>query len=214
MKRKSHKSLRPTGDAAARWERLSATPASVTWYDITANGNNGTANSAALYSDFLFDGISSTVATTLEAPLIPATSTWTLQAWVTQLGVAGTLATTRAGNNGWALRDSPAGGDLEFTSFPFVANLAVLPSMAGGNWFHVVLTWVPGAPASLKSYVNGALHATVAPSDYGAVGQPLVVGSGGAGFYNGKIDTVRVYSRALSHDEILRDYNAGKAAHI
>tara|TARA_R110000744_G_scaffold166446_3_gene283605 strand:+ start:10445 stop:11131 length:687 start_codon:yes stop_codon:yes gene_type:complete len=205
--------LYPTGGAALRLERLSATTASTTWYDITGNGKNGTANSASLFSDFLFNGTNSTVATTLESPLLPATSTWTLQAWVTQLANGRTLFATRAGNNGWALRDSPSGGDLEFTSFPFAGNLAVLPSMLGGDWYHIVLAWAPGAPASLKSYVNGALHATVAPSDYAAVGQPLVIGSGTAGFYNGKIDTVRVYSRALSADEILRDYNAGKPEH-
>ena len=110
------------------------------------------------------------------------------------------------------MRDSPAGGDIEFTSFPFSANLAVVPVTVG--WFHLALVWTPGAPASLQSYINGVLHVTVAPSDYGAIGQPLVIGSGTAGFYSGKIDTVRVYARALSSDEILRDYNAGKAAHL
>tara|TARA_R110000824_G_scaffold151833_2_gene322869 strand:+ start:759 stop:1397 length:639 start_codon:yes stop_codon:yes gene_type:complete len=200
----------PTGDAVARWERLSAAVASPTWYDITGNGNNGTANNAALYSDFLFNGTDNKVLTPLESPLLLSSSTWTMQAWATRLGT-GTLAATRSGNNGWAIRDSPAGGDLEFTSFPFSGNFGVVPPTVG--WFHLVLVWTPGAPASLASYINGALHVTVAPGDYGAVGQPLLIGSGTAGFYNGKIDTVRVYSRALSNDEILRDYNAGKVAH-
>ena len=204
----------PTGDAAMRLERLSARVSNVVWNDITTNNKNGTANNATLYSDFQFNGTNNVVTTALEAPLLPATSEWTLQAWITQTAAAaGTIANTRSGNNGWALRDAPVGGGLEFTPFPFFANHSVTPSLLGGDWYHLALTWTPGSPATLKSYVNGVLHATVTPSDYGAAGIPLEIGRGTAGFYNGKIDTVRVYSRNLSADEILRDYYAGKPAH-
>ena len=214
MKRRHVKQPTPTGDAAMRLETLSATTASTTWYDITANIKNGTANDAALFSDFQFNGTDTEVVTALEAPLLPSTSTWTLQAWVTRSAATGMdLFTTRSGNNGWTLRDSPAGGDVEFTSFPFSANLGVLPAMTGGDWFHIALVWVPGSPATLAGYVNGALNATVTPSNYAAAGQGLIIGNGLGGHYNGKIDTVRAYSRALSADEILRDYNAGKPAH-
>ena len=203
-----------TGDASMRLERLSAAPTSTTWYDVTANGKNGTANNAALYSDFQFNGTNNEVTTALEAPLLPATSEWTLQTWVTQTSAeAGTIANTRDGNNGWALRDAPTGGGLEFTPFPFSANHSITPPLDNGDWYHLALTWTPGSPATLKSYVNGALYATVTPSDYGAAGIPLAIGSGTAGFYSGKIDTVRVFARNLSDDEIVRDYNAGISSH-
>ena len=203
-----------TADAAMRLERLSAVPTSTTWHDVTFNNKNGTANNAALYTDFQFNGTNNVVTTALEAPLLPATSEWTLQTWVTQTAAAaGTVANTRSGNNGWALRDSPSGGGLEFTPFPFSANHTVTPPLDNGDWFHLALTWTPGSPATLKSYVNGVLNTTVTPSDYGAAGIPLAIGSGTAGFYSGKIDTVRVYARNLSADEILRDYYAGRPAH-
>jgi len=200
--------------AAMQLENYTANTSSVTWHDLTANAKNGTANNATLYSDFQFNGTNNAVTTALEAPLLPATSEWTLQTWITQTSAAaGTIANTRNGNNGWALRDAPAGGGLEFTPFPFFANHSVTPSLLGGDWYHLALTWTPGSPATLKSYVNGVLYATVTPSDYGAAGIPLAIGSGTAGFYTGKIDTVRVYSRNLSADEILRDYYAGVPAH-
>ena len=203
-----------TGAASARLEKFSATVASTTWYDITVNGKNGTANNASLYSDFMFNGINNTVATAIEAPLLPATNTWTLQIWTNRLG-SGTLASTKDGNNGWALRDSPADANLEYSSFPYNGIHIAAPATTG--WFHLALTWTPGAPPAIKSYVDGVLYSTMsgppAVGDYNPLGQPLVIGSGTAGFYTGNIDTVRVYSRALSPDEILRDYHAGKPAH-
>ena len=203
-----------TADAAMRLERLSAVPTSTTWHDVTFNNKNGTANNAALYSDFQFNGTNNVVTTALEAPLLPATSEWTLQTWITQTSAAaGTIANTRSGNNGWAFRDAPSGSGLDFTPFPFQANHLITPPLDNGDWYHVALTWTPGSPATLKSYVNGVLNTTVTPSDYGAAGIPLAIGSGTAGFYSGKIDTVRVYARNLSADEILRDYYAGRPAH-
>jgi hypothetical protein len=204
----------PTGDAAMRLEQLSASVSNVVWNDITTNNKNGTANNATLYSDFQFNGINNVVTTALEAPLLPATSEWTLQTWITQTSAAaGTIANTRDGNNGWAFRDAPSGSGLDFTPFPFSANHLITPPLDNGDWYHVALTWTPGSPATLKSYVNGVLNTTVTPSDYGAAGIPLAIGSGTAGFYTGKIDTVRVYARNLSADEILRDYYAGRLAH-
>ena len=210
----------PTGDAAARLERLSATVASTTWYDITVNGKNGTANSATLYSDFQFNGVDTQVDTSIEAPLTDSSNPWTLQAWVTRSASSLAEMFEVRDGSGWVLRDNPTGAgseEIDFATFSpgFAVSNDVFPSLLGGAWHHLAMTWTPGAPATLSCYANGALYATKTPASYPAAGN-LTIGNGpgsGNNNYNGKIDTVRVYSRALSPDEILRDYYAGKPAH-
>ena len=213
----------PTADAAMRLERLSATTASTTWHDITVNNKNGTANSATLYSDFQFNGTNTEVETTLEAPVTDSSKPWTLQAWVTRSATGfAEMFEVRSGNAGWVLRDNPTGGaaeEFDFATFPFNNNINALPSLLGGAWYHLAIVWTPNSPVdskgNLNGYVDGELYATRTPDSYPAAGN-LIVGDGpasGGNHYNGKIDTVRVYSRALSADEILRDYYAGQPAH-
>jgi hypothetical protein len=88
-----------------------------------------------------------------------------------------------------------AGGDQELHG----AN--VLPT---GVWTHVALTW-DGATARL--YVNGVQAASRALAGPIAAGnQPLRIGGGAsfAGeFFEGRIDEVRLYNRALTAAEIL-----------
>ena len=39
------------------------------------------------------------------------------------------------------------------------------------------------------------------------------VNSSGSGFFNGSIDEVKIYDKALSATEVLKNYNNGKSAH-
>jgi len=80
------------------------------------------------------------------------------------------------------------------------------------TWYHVAELW---DGAFLRLFVNGVQEGTPA-SGSGNVGvtiKDVAIGSesyGGSNFFNGLIDEVRVYNRALSADEIQKLYNAGR----
>ena len=225
----------PTGDAELRLERLSGHVATSKWYDTSASGNNGTASVASILADFYFDGVAAGspahyINAAVSTSASNAANSWTIEMWVTHdiadpapAGREGLLS-TRDGAlaTGWTLRNQAVliGEPIDFDTFGG-ANLAapVIPANRDAQWYHYTVTWEAGSPATLKSYVNGALHATVSAAASHqwatAVGTNLGLRIG-AGTYNewaGHIDTVRVYPRILSPDEILRDYYAGQPAH-
>jgi len=113
----------------------------------------------------------------------------------------------------------------------FVTTDAFNNVQASGNYatntYHLVCLVNQGAGGDLLIYVDGALQGT-ATGDGGAVpswgtihtefGRHQISNqAGGFGnqtdYFTGDIDTGRFYGRALSADEILRDYHAGKPAH-
>jgi len=80
-------------------------------------------------------------------------------------------------------------------------------------WTHVVLTF---DGSSAKTYVNGALTRTVTglSGNIGASSGPLKIGSRSYAWpehFNGLIDEVEIYNRALSITEIQAIFNAGSA---
>jgi hypothetical protein len=84
---------------------------------------------------------------------------------------------------------------------------AVLP----GNWYHVALTY---DGSQFRSFVNGILDASLSAS--GAIvtsASPLLIGGFGVGpwNFNGRVDEVSLYNRALIPNEIAAIYNAGSA---
>ena len=75
-----------------------------------------------------------------------------------------------------------------------------------GLWNHVAFAY---DGASMRGYLNGVLAAEPVPSSNRVrqVFYPLAVGAGGDGIldsYNGEIDDLRIYGRALSDEEIAK----------
>jgi hypothetical protein len=97
-----------------------------------------------------------------------------------------------------------------FGAFNFSAN----------QWYHVAVTQSGGPTVAPAMYVNG-VSVAVTPwgSNSGAPthqNQPMAIGAYGGAyttqyFFNGQIDEVEVFNRALSPAEILAIYNAGSA---
>lgn len=96
------------------------------------------------------------------------------------------------------------------------ANLAV------GTWYHVEAIY-KASTANVDIYVNGILQAgTVTgtiPISIGDDAGRFQVGAEdstttAANFYDGIIDSLRIYSYARSVEEVLTDYNEGNAAHF
>lgn len=76
-----------------------------------------------------------------------------------------------------------------------------------GNWMHVCYVW---DGASVTLYANGTSLATVSNSE--SIGFTNVIGARddvGDGIWDGSIDEVRVYKRALSPAEVQRIYQSG-----
>ncbi|QDP47536.1 MAG: putative concanavalin A-like lectin/glucanases superfamily protein [Prokaryotic dsDNA virus sp.] len=202
-----------------RLERASAYSAGPLWYDVTTNGNNGTPSDPSILVDFDFDGVVDFVDTLLVgSPQNPA-QPWTISMWCvresTATGNVGIMG-TRSGNTGWELRDMNAGAldQLDIDFFPFLRTNNVIPAYNDDKWHMISLTWTPGTPGTLQGYGDGVVHlSTTIASDYAASVLPFVFGKSPTVFWDGKIDTVRVYPRVLSADEIARDYAAGMAAH-
>jgi hypothetical protein len=79
-----------------------------------------------------------------------------------------------------------------------------------GTWYHVVGVY-DGATSNI--YINGVLENTV--SDTGSItynSDNLFIGQNGSNGerFNGVVDEVRIYNRALSESEVKQLYNLGK----
>lgn len=120
-------------------------------------------------------------------------------------------------------KDDP-GDNLDYVSFNVNAGSGTVVPYAAtpdrGQWFHVAGTY-DGANARL--YINGVLQATEAVTGnltnsnnvftIGRKWDSAVYPAGAGAFvFDGAIDDVRVYSRALSLDEVGRLYNMGAPA--
>ena len=121
-----------------------------------------------------------------------------------------------APNGGFILRDrtdpSPP-ADYSFEVVSPYQNMGTLVTGADANWHFGVVVWTPGSPNTVKSYIDGVFHKSITTANAPVAGGPLQIGKGFYYRFAGNMDTVRSYSRALSPDEILRDYHAGKVAH-
>ena len=220
MRKKHHKSLRPTGDASARYERGSHSGA--TWFDLMpapADATDG--GTPGFWPNF--DG-ASWCAIGNPAKLDFANA-FSVCAWAYQnpdpphqggeyivgkddpgIGRNAVLASADNTDQISAFLFTPAG----FQSAQFIA-------ATGVQHFSVLVNL--GAGSDLLLYVDGILRAT----DVGgggsiawSAGTPWEFGrrQDANDYLTGASDTARFYNRALSADEILRDYNAGKAAHL
>ncbi len=89
-------------------------------------------------------------------------------------------------------------------------------TISSGVWTHIVNTW--DSSGGLKIYVNGSLENTTSQATYIASGvsnyiwlaySPAIC-AGDAGDFDGSVDDVRIYSRALTAAEVYRLYTLGK----
>ena len=214
-----------SGGAVLRLERSGASTASVTWYDSSGSGNNGTAADASMYSDFYFDGIVDEVLTAATEPSADLQSDWTLVFWYKRdtsiFQGYNTIMQTRSGTGGWILRDRvnatpPTPAELANYSFEIISPYVIgAPLVVGtdADWHFAAIVYTAGSPNNIKGYSDGALFASYNNINTNIAGTVLQIGKGNSYRFAGNIDTVRSYPRALSADEIARDYNVGLASH-
>jgi len=134
----------------------------------------------------------------------------TIEAWIyaDQLpgGGAGTRASILDNNNQYALY-LEANGSIRCYAGPSTANMSNV--IVAHTWTHVACT---AAGASILAYVNGVQVASGVLAGIPTSGTTgLTLGSdnpsGNGSRFSGKLDAVRLYSRALSSKEICFAYN-------
>jgi len=89
-------------------------------------------------------------------------------------------------------------------------------SVISGSWYHLAVVWDDTTNVTMV-YLNGVSKGQNTSLVTNSIIQPLRIGSYDAttdGFFNGLIDDVRIYNRALSADEIKRLYRIGGTLHV
>jgi len=176
--------------------------------DDSGNGNNGTWNGAAMYSwegkydrAFNFNGTNSISAN----KSINDNKDWTLSSWVK----LSTLSQTEYANILYVGNDY-AGFGLAFLSGKFAGLFGSVAWIDTGyvfdtNWHHLAMS---RDTSVTKLYVDGNLVKTYGgspytPNNYFTIGQqPRSNVNTDGRYFNGLVDEVRIYNRALSASEI------------
>jgi hypothetical protein len=203
-----------------------------TWYDISSNGNNGTLTNGATFNSnsgggILFDGIDDYVSVDVDS-FIRNNTAYTLSSFFYYTGGSNggapfnVLTSPNISNtgdgfwqhlnflNGWLWRtEDDVSGEY--------GDSVVSPSIfSNNNYYHITVVVKTN---SLLFYVNGILISTVSTNfqwsrlrtDHEAY---LYVGAGygapGSYAMSGIVNIFNMYTRELSADEILQNFNAQK----
>ncbi|MFO0819078.1 MAG: Ig-like domain-containing protein [Pirellulales bacterium] len=185
-----------------------------------ALNNGATASTAGVQgSTFSFDGVNDHVAISDAANLRP--TNLTIESWVNFNAVPG-------GSTVYSLVAKPVGSADE-DSFAVWYSLGALRAYVGssgttsssiaynwtpttGTWYHVAFTFDDPSD-TLRLYVNGALATSGTTSrTIGYDGQSVYLGADTTSSvlsypFNGKLDEVRFYNRALTATEVQSTYN-------
>ena len=97
-----------------------------------------------------------------------------------------------------------------------IKNTTAFGSISPNIWYHIVMTYDGSSTAAgMRLYIGGVDSTVVGGTTISSSplnNQTLIIGqnpSSGGSYFDGKIDDVRIYSRALSASEIRRLYNIG-----
>ena len=196
-------------------------------YDASENGNNGTLGaSTATGSDdpkwgagkngggMEFDGVDDYVDMGNDASL-DITDEITISAWVKPNSITGI--------HHFIWKNFIYQIKTDGTKIRFVYRSAgdtwhgygIDNAIALEEWRYLTITYTYGNGSSVKIYINGEL---ISGSWYAGDGNSAVdtagtgnlwIGKGNVDEFNGSIDSVRIYNRALSADEVRYHYNRG-----
>ncbi|MBT5717580.1 MAG: SUMF1/EgtB/PvdO family nonheme iron enzyme, partial [Opitutae bacterium] len=193
----------------------------VAWYpfegnasDMSGNGNHGTVNGATLGTDrhgkvnraYSFDGIDDNIViqeiNSFEA------QKHTLSVWVFAQQWYGDIMSKdgEASQRQWLIGSAPANGEIiahvwtNSALYQGKSSFLLIPN----QWNNIIQIW---NSSSLALYINGFLQSETPTFGSLALGdQPIRIGGGAPEsfplWFNGSIDDIRIYDRALSAEEI------------
>ncbi len=185
----------------------------------SSNSNNGGTISGASWTTsgrygraLDFDGTNDSVQVP-DANSLDLTSTMTLSAWVKPHAIAGRWQTPIWKEDG-ASGTYALSADRPTSSLPSVGARSSsgwqiadgTSPLTNNEWAHLAGTWDGQA---LKLYINGALVSTQAATSNAltSTGVLRIGAMPGGQYFDGLIDEVRVYNRALSQQEVETDKN-------
>jgi len=208
-------SCAPTGSIVAYW------PFANTVSDLSGNGNNGTTTAISTGTDRLgnslgayqFNGTTSYISVADNQALRLNNTDFTLSAWVYLNASTGGYVLdkrTSGANNGYLfnlgnnqISYGPGGGSV---------NVIDNTTINTGQWYLMTGTYSL-ANQQFKMYLNGILISTtnniLTPN--GALSTIMYIGKDNptnAGYFNGSMSDIRIYSRILSNTDVTNLYNA------
>jgi fibronectin type 3 domain-containing protein len=188
--------------------------------DSSGNGNHGTINGAlwttlGKYGNALsFNGSTSFVSVP-DSPTLDLTTSGTIEAWI-RIGAINQWNSVIAKGN--SNNDQSHNYAIEIDDLNRVrcilgngsVSMALFSNttLSGGTFHHLACTW-NGSTVAL--YINGALSTSTAQTLTPAGNtSPLYIGQfgGNSDRFNGVIDEVRIYNRALTLTQVQQDMNA------
>lgn len=199
------------------WWRMNENYGEVLVQDISGFSNNGTWNgnstnnvtSGRFGNALLFDGVNDYVSIS-NADNLNISSAITIEAWINPIeaknsGIVAKRLETGSENVNYNLYFS-SDNKIGFYNgtLPTVNTINTIPLNV---WSHIAVT-ITGT--TLKFFINGALDSTQTMGLGATNAHPFLIGSDGflSEYFNGAIDEVRIYDRALSQDEINASYDA------
>jgi hypothetical protein len=188
--------------------------------DDSGNGNNGTVSGATWTTGIIngalaFNGVSSNVKVAAPTGALKPASAFAVSAWVKYTTTDTSGGEVVSMGDSYGLRVKPT-GDVSAFFYDGAAWQTLTTSSAGTNngvWRHLVGQYTG---TGLEIYVDGALvgQLTVSGTMAYTLGPSFFIGQHGNGNtnhnFNGAIDQVRVYGRALSATEISQLFAEGQ----
>jgi hypothetical protein len=187
--------------------------------DSSTNGNTGTLMNGPTWTTgknggaLQFDGATTLVRVNDSNSLHLSTAS-TFEAWIyPTVALAGWRTIIQKEVDAYFFTASGGGGNLPTSGGTFngtCCTFVIAPSVLPVNsWTHVAATY---DGAQLRFYVNGALVAsTLVSGSYQVNTNPLWIGGNAVygEYFQGKLDDLRVYNRALTQAEIQEDMTIG-----
>ncbi|HEX3174529.1 MAG TPA: LamG domain-containing protein, partial [Solirubrobacterales bacterium] len=187
-----------------------ASDASPAKNDGTVNGATSTA-SGRFGRALSFDGVNDRVDVP-DAASLELSSAMTLEAWVRPNSSRLHAPVIAKETTNFYTYRLEAGGEIQGIPEGFISDAPWswedaedTKALPNGSWSHLALTY---DGVNMRLYVNGNLVSTRAAAKPTVDGLKLGIGAYRTAFYEGLIDEVRVYNRALSASEIGADMNA------
>ena len=193
--------------------------------DLTGNGLTGTMSNITYSSPaFTFNGTSSQVSITDNALLEPSTGSWTIEVWFKPANITNGTVIGKYNNGGnsanisYAMRMASNAIRIDYSN----GTTSISTDNYGlttNNWVQMVYVW-DKTNNNIYTYSNGTLKQTKAISITGGILNAttnLYLGSYNGGeyaqYYNGQMGVVRIYKKALSATEVLKNYDANKSSY-
>jgi len=185
-------------------------------YDLSGYGNHGTRYGASWYRGKIgyclsFDGVDDYVRVA-DSPSLKTPTGLTVEVWIYP-AFENVEKTFIAYDEGWGTPFSLSKDTIN--RFKLHIRIGDIDSYPNGgqlpkdSWSHTVVTW-DKTSGNLILYVNTQIvwSGTGFTGDLAITTEPMCIGTmlGPEAYFNGLIDEVRIYNRALSPDEIKAHY--------